>query len=427
MPLNGSDVATKPAGTTFAANTTIESSPMNSVIDDIYSTLNTPRSIAKGATGATTAYGAVKNMKVGQYQTKSANYTALLADLGSIFRITAASTLALTAAATLTSGWWCIVKADGGDVTVDPDSSEQINGATTLTISDGSWALISCNGTAFYALAAPTGITASSTTTFTNKSLSDSTTYFVDESDGTKKLQFQCSGITTGTTRTVTWPDLNGTVVLSTTASLSGYSWLVDEDDMVSDSAVLVPSQQSVKAYVDANPNGSVFLSTQDLSSDATADFVLPTGYDEYIFVLQNVVPATDGALLYVQTSTNGGSSYDSTAADYNTSGVFHNSSGSTSLGWGTEVASAIILTSGVGSAANEYGVSGEVTLCGAHLAKYTFLDGRLNYTNDDGNYEQAIGGGVRKSAADVDAVRFIWNGGAHESGTITAYGRKNA
>ena len=49
--------------------------------------------------------------------------------------------------------------------------------------------------------------------TLTNKSLSDSTTYFVDNSDATKRLQFQISGITTATTRTLTAPDRNGTLM----------------------------------------------------------------------------------------------------------------------------------------------------------------------------------------------------------------------
>lgn len=46
----------------------------------------------------------------------------------------------------------------------------------------------------------------------TNKSFSDSTTYFKDESDATKIFQFQASGITTGNTRTYTVPDYNGTL-----------------------------------------------------------------------------------------------------------------------------------------------------------------------------------------------------------------------
>lgn len=54
--------------------------------------------------------------------------------------------------------------------------------------------------------------------TLTNKSLSDSTTYIIDETDATKKLQFQISGISTATTRTLTAPNLNGTIALIDTA-----------------------------------------------------------------------------------------------------------------------------------------------------------------------------------------------------------------
>lgn len=68
--------------------------------------------------------------------------------------------------------------------------------------------------------------TTTATQTFTNKVLSDSTTAFADDGDATKLLKFQCSGITTGTTRTVTWPDASGTVMLAgqypTIVSLEG-------------------------------------------------------------------------------------------------------------------------------------------------------------------------------------------------------------
>lgn len=68
-------------------------------------------------------------------------------------------------------------------------------------------------------------VTASSTTTLTNKSLVDSSTYIIDNSDATKKAQFECSGITTGTTRTYTFPNSSTTLVgTDTTSTLTNKS-----------------------------------------------------------------------------------------------------------------------------------------------------------------------------------------------------------
>ncbi len=52
-----------------------------------------------------------------------------------------------------------------------------------------------------------------STQTLTNKTFTDSTIYFQDDVDNTKKLQLQLSGITTATIRTLTIPDANTTLV----------------------------------------------------------------------------------------------------------------------------------------------------------------------------------------------------------------------
>lgn len=60
--------------------------------------------------------------------------------------------------------------------------------------------------------------------TLTNKSLSDSTTFFVDNADATKKLQFQISGIATATTRTVTWPDSDVTITTAAATLLDDTS-----------------------------------------------------------------------------------------------------------------------------------------------------------------------------------------------------------
>lgn len=54
----------------------------------------------------------------------------------------------------------------------------------------------------------------STTDIVANKSFTDSVNYFTDNSDSSKKLQFELSGITASTTRTVTMPDASGEMVL---------------------------------------------------------------------------------------------------------------------------------------------------------------------------------------------------------------------
>ena len=88
---------------------------------------------------------------------KTGSYTALKTDFNQMIRATGTLTLNLTAAATLTAGWCMWVKGDGGAVTVDPNSSEQINDATTLSVADGGWCFIVCTGTAFRAVVVGVG------------------------------------------------------------------------------------------------------------------------------------------------------------------------------------------------------------------------------------------------------------------------------
>lgn len=56
----------------------------------------------------------------------------------------------------------------------------------------------------------------------------------------------------------VTWKRIAFTddVTLNTDADISARSWVVDEDNMASNLDTKVPTQQSVKAYVDAGGGG---------------------------------------------------------------------------------------------------------------------------------------------------------------------------
>ena len=131
-----------------------------------------------------------------------------------------------------------------------------------LTISTG-LSGTSYNGSSAVTIAIDTGTTVDKTTaqTLTNKSLSDSTTSFIDEGDATKKMQFQLSGISTGTTRTLTVPNVNGTIVTTgdtgsvTNTMLSGSianAKLVNSSVTINGQAVSLGGQLTVSA---AAPN----------------------------------------------------------------------------------------------------------------------------------------------------------------------------
>lgn len=87
------------------------------------------------------------------YAAKSGNYTAVVADRGKLIHFTAAATLTLTTAVTLTAGWWIMVRARGADIVIDPNGAELINGTATQIIRDGDSAYILCDGTGFYTFA----------------------------------------------------------------------------------------------------------------------------------------------------------------------------------------------------------------------------------------------------------------------------------
>ncbi|WP_404817292.1 hypothetical protein [Rhizobium phaseoli] len=87
------------------------------------------------------------------YSAKGTSYTAVSDDNNAVLRFTAAATLSLTAAATLTavtSQWHVTVIADGGDVTIDPNGAETIDGAATLIVPNGSSTYIACDGSNFF-------------------------------------------------------------------------------------------------------------------------------------------------------------------------------------------------------------------------------------------------------------------------------------
>lgn len=102
-------------------------------------------------------------------------------------------------------GFLFTVKNSGnGNVTVDPDASEQIDGASSISISPNESAIIVCDGEGWVSLFF-----------YPVTGFADNEFRIQDNSDETKEIAFEASGITTGTTRTVTMPDKSGTLAMT--------------------------------------------------------------------------------------------------------------------------------------------------------------------------------------------------------------------
>ncbi len=103
--------------------------------------------------------------------TRTSNTILAGGDNGTLIEVTGASTFTqtLTAAATLGNGWSCFYKNSGtGEVTLDPNSTEQIDGLTTFKMYPSECRLIVCTGSAFFSTVIhPFMMTLTSTITFT--------------------------------------------------------------------------------------------------------------------------------------------------------------------------------------------------------------------------------------------------------------------
>ncbi|MBX4931279.1 hypothetical protein [Rhizobium bangladeshense] len=153
MPRNGQGQYSKPPNTTAQPNTVIKSATFNAVVDDLVTDANNPRPITAGGTGANTVEGARSGLgleKRTTYAVKSADYAVVAADNNAIHRFTTDAVATLDAAATMGISWHYTVIADGGDVTLNPNGSETIDGVAELIVPDGTSVFLVCDGTEFF-------------------------------------------------------------------------------------------------------------------------------------------------------------------------------------------------------------------------------------------------------------------------------------
>lgn len=291
------------------------------------------------------------------------------------------------------------------------DYGETVVGGVDGTNTGSSYTIDLTEGNVFHLV-----LTANCTFTFSNPAASGTATTFT--------LYLRQDGVGS---RTATWPSAvvwpgDTAPTLTTTATRTDVFTFTTTD------AGTTWFGSTGAQNFDASTQAWQFITSIDLSNDATADFTQfdANVYDAYMFKLHNVIPATDAAAIRMYTSSDGGSTYDSSAGDYQYAWWGVDAAASVQ-GADTASVTKIDISGGCGSGTNEAGACGTVYLFGPHLTAYTQVFVKCVYIDDGGNPSLLQYGSYRTANEDVDAVRILASTGNLESGTITMFGLKNS
>ena len=212
---------------------------------------------------------------------------------------------------------------------------------------------------------------------------------------------------------------IDGGTARGTTALADGDGILINDAGTMRMSTV-----QTVKTYMTdgVGGGGTEFIASSGVVSDvAVVAFTQfdSSKYDSYTFKLYSVKPATNNQQFFVQTSTDGGSNFNTTNGDYH----FNTETD----GIGIYIASAVT----VGSGSTNYGVYGDFQLYEPHRTdRYTFgvwLGLIMTSANRVIIAAQDYAAGFRVANEDTDAVRFLFASGNIASGEIVMYGHVKA
>jgi len=165
-------------------------------------------------------------------------------------------------------------------------------------------------------------------------------------------------------------------------------------------------------------------------SSVASVDFDLSsyTAYDRFKVVFHSVLPSSNGREIYMRTSTDGGSTWDSTAGNYYgcTETVFATSQtqkGSIATGSETSMRIADVNRN------NSGGTYGELLIFDlATSSRYTHVQGHFGMVDSSGTPQirRCSSSWVRQAFQTDNAIQFYFSSGNIASGKIIVYGQTN-
>jgi hypothetical protein len=207
----------------------------------------------------------------------------------------------------------------------------------------------------------------------------------------------------------------DGTELAFTTAGSSGQ--------------VLQSNGASAPSWVTSSPSAMTLLATGTASNSATLDFTgISSTYDLYFIEVVEIVGAS-ASYLRMLTSSNNGSSYDSSGYTYQSQGYI-----STTGSWTSDFNDAATWLQfwnnncgTISTTASNSGLSATAYLMSPASSAYTkFQAQAVWFTSSSANSYANITGG-RMSTSPVNAIRFLMHSGNIASGTIRLYGIANS
>lgn len=164
------------------------------------------------------------------------------------------------------------------------------------------------------------------------------------------------------------------------------------------------------------NTKHPIFVDHTSISNAASVSFSV-RDYAMYFFVLQSIVPASDGVDLGIRFSVNG----SEIATGYTFSNFAFRSGASASNSSATDTMIRIVtITAGVGSAAGE---AAHALVWFYQSPPQSSVQYQASYMSATPATAQDYGGGRLNAGGLVDAVSFLFGTGNIESGFITCFG----
>lgn len=223
-----------------------------------------------------------------------------------------------------------------------------------------------------------------------------------------------------------------GAVSVTTKGDLQGFSTVPDRLPVGSNGQVLTAdSTQSLGIKWAAGGGGSgnyAILQSQTASNSAELDFtsLITSTYDLYVVEFVNLLPVTNGVDIWLQFSTNNGSSWDATSGHYTWGGfrLITNPSGSGQAGSNSDSKINISTQTSEMSNSSNGGLSGTLKifdpLNGTNWPKVTWLTDCFDTTSFD---LFIFGAGSYHVTTPANAFRILAASGNLASGTVRLYG----